>query len=245
MTVGVPRGHLGHPGRGRGQVALADVEQDQDGLLGQEPEAPQVLLLVRVERLVADRVAIHEARPEPLEQGRLALVRLALCRGAVAARATEPLQPAVHDRQIRQDELQVELLEVPPGVDGPGCMRQRWVVPRADHVEQRIGVAKSGEVLRRKLLGAHVALGGRRRSGQVHVRHVRVDDLLGVEDPGEAVQPRIRDLDDAHVELQPAKAAGLDVAPGERVEDGGLARAGQPDDRDLHAVSIRPRRPRC
>jgi hypothetical protein len=66
-----------------------------------------------------------------------------------------------------------------------------------------------------------------------------VDDLLGLEDLGQAVQAFVRDLDDADVEGDPAVAAGLGVAAGEGVEDGRLAAAGEPHDGDLHVVANR------
>ena len=134
VTVGIPGGHLGRAARGCRKVALADVEQDEDRLLGQEAEAPQVLLLVRIERLVADRVALNEPRLKPLEQGQLAFVRLALRRRPVPAGAAEPLEPAIHHGKVRQDELQVELLQVPPRAHRPGRVRERGVVPCANHV---------------------------------------------------------------------------------------------------------------
>ena len=84
--VAVPDGARPASGAPR-QVALADVEQDQDRLLGQEPEAAERLLLVRVEGLVADRAAGLQGGLEPREDRLLALVGLALRRRAVAARA--------------------------------------------------------------------------------------------------------------------------------------------------------------
>ena len=74
---------------------------------------------------------------------------------------------------------------------------------------------------------------GRRRR-KVHVGDVGVDDLLGLEHVGELVEPVVGHLDDADVELEPAVAAGLGMAAGERVEHGGLAAPGKPDDGDLH-----------
>jgi len=43
---------------------------------------------------------------------------------------------------------------------------------------------------------------------------------------------------DVSAEVQAAEATGLGMAPRERVEDGGLAGAGQPHDRDLHDASV-------
>ncbi len=61
-----------------------------------------------------------------------------------------------------------------------------------------------------------------------------MDDLLGLEDLGQPVQPVVRDLDVADVQLHATVPAGLGMATGERVEDGRLPRACEPDDGDLH-----------
>ena len=116
----------------------------------------------------------------------------------------------------------------------PLGMRVRWVLERPDDVEQRVRIAQPGQMVGRQLLGADVALGRRRRRGQVDVGDVGVDDLLRLEDAGQRVETLVRDLDDADVEGDAAVAAGLGVAAGQRVEDGGLARSGKPDDGDLH-----------
>ena len=58
--------------------------------------------------------------------------------------------------------------------------------------------------------------------------------FLGLKISASASEPRVGHLDDADVERDAAVAAGLGVAPGQRVEDGGLARSGKPDDGDLH-----------
>src|SRR5215218_414154 len=62
-----------------------------------------------------------------------------------------------------------------------------------------------------------------------------MDDLLRLEDLGQAVEAVVRHLDDADVQLEAAVAAGLGVPAGERVENGRLAGPGKPDDGDLHA----------
>ena len=120
------------------------------------------------------------------------------------------------------------------GVDAAGRVRMGRVLERAHDVEQRVAVAQPGEVVGRQLLGPDPALGRGRRRGQVDVGHVGLDDLLGLEDLGQAVEPLVGHLDDADVEGDPAVAAGLGVATGQGVEDGRLATPGKPDDGDLH-----------
>ena len=113
-------------------------------------------------------------------------------------------------------------------------MGMRRVVPGPDDVDERVGLAEPRHVLGGQLVGADSALRrcGRRR--QVDVGDVRLDDLLRLEHLGELVEARVGHLDHADVQLEGAVAAGLGVAARERVEHGGLARAGEPHDGDLH-----------
>ena len=139
-----------------------DVEQDQHGLLGQEPEAADGLRLVIVEPEVADRRAGLEALVDPLQHDLLALGRFALGRGAVPAAALQALEPALGHREVGEHELEIELLEVAGGIDAPGRVRVRRVVEGANDVEQRIRVAEPRQVVGRQLLGPDAALGRRR-----------------------------------------------------------------------------------
>jgi hypothetical protein len=109
VTVVVGGGDPLDERRAGGDLALADVQEHEDGLLGQEAEATDCLPVVEVEAQVADRPAGVEARLEPPEDDLLALVRLALGGGAVAARRAEPLEAPV-DQPGRRGELEVELL---------------------------------------------------------------------------------------------------------------------------------------
>ena len=174
----------------------------------------------------------------------------------MTAAGRQAFEAAIGHREIGQHELEIEPLEVAPGIDAPFGMRVRRVLERADHVQQGIGVPQPREVFGRQLLGADVALGRRRWRGQVHVGHVGMDDLLRLEDLGQPVESLVGDLDDAHVHGDPAVAAGLGMTSRQRVEDRGLARPGKADDGDLHgqypaagsttlsSVSPRAKRPR-
>ena len=134
---------------------------------------------------------------DPSQDHLLALVCLALGLRAVAAAALEAFEPALDHRQVGERELEVELLEVARRVDAPRGMRMRRVLERADDVEQRVGVAQPREVVGRQLLGPDATLGRSGRRRQVDVGDVGLDDLLGLEDLGESVEPLVGDLDDA------------------------------------------------
>ena len=86
----------------------------------------------------------------------LALVGFALGRRAVASARREPLEPPLDHREVGEHELEVEPLEVAPRVDRALRVWHRRVLERADDVEQRVGVAQPGELLRRQLLGPDV-----------------------------------------------------------------------------------------
>src|SRR6476660_10387108 len=94
------------------QVTLADVQQHEDRLLGQEPEPADRLRVVIVETEVADRRAGLEPLMDPSDDDLLPLGGLALGLRPVAATRLEPLQSTLGHRQVGERELEVELLEV-------------------------------------------------------------------------------------------------------------------------------------
>ena len=84
VPVVVRRAHPRDERRRGRQVAFADVEQDEDRLLGQEAEAADRLLVVGIEAQVADRRAGLETGVDAPDDDLLALGGLALgraCRG--------------------------------------------------------------------------------------------------------------------------------------------------------------------
>ena len=135
---------------------------------------------------VSSRSRIGQPSTRPawsrLEDRLLALVGVPFGLRPVTAARLEPLEAALGHRQVGQDELEVEPLEIAPGVDRALGVRHRRVLEHAHDVEQRVRVAQPGEVLGRQLLGPDPTLGRRRRRRQVHVGHVGLDDLLGLED---------------------------------------------------------------
>ena len=193
------------------------------------------------------RIGVPGLEPgvDPPQDDLLALGRLALGRGAVPAARLEPLEPTLGHRQVGQQELEVEPLEVArrdrrcrrdAGSAGSSNARTTWSSASESRSRARWSAGSSSVPM--------WPSDRRRRRRQVDVRDVGLDDLLGLEDLGEPVEAVVGDLHDADVEGDAAVAAGLGVAAGERVEDGRLARAGKPDDGDLHPASLRPIEPR-
>ncbi len=234
MLVRVRRRHAFDQLRCGTKIPLTDVEQDEHWLLGQEAEPADGLRLVIVETEVADRRAGLEPRMDPLDHDLFPLGSLALGLRPVTTARPESLQPTLGHRQVGERELEVELLEIPHRVDRARRVGVGRVLERTDDVEERVGLAQPREMIGRQLLRPDPPLGGRRRRGEVDVRDVGLDDLLRLEDLGEPVEPVVGDLDDADVQRHATVPARLRVAARQRVENGGLAAAGKPDDRDLH-----------
>ena len=197
---------------------------------------------------VADRLAGAEGGHDALQDGQLAVVGLALRRRAVVARRPQLLEALLDHPQVGQGELQVQALDVAPRVDR--CRRDaaRWDrrrrVPRGAARRRRAGAPAGRPGCRRRPRDPRPPMAGpagRRTSRRPAPRAV------GLKRAVRRVSRSSGTLTTPTLTVTPAEAARLGVAAGERVEDGGLARAGQADDGDLHrAVSTRrPGRPRC
>ena len=78
----------------------------------------------------------------------------------MAAARSEPLQAPVDEGQVGEGELEVELVEVAPGVDGARRVRQRGILEARTTWMRASGFPEPGEVLRP---AAPRAIGPRRR----------------------------------------------------------------------------------
>src|SRR2546430_800421 len=83
---------------------------------------------------------------EPPQDALVALVRLALGRGAMPAARLEAVEAAVEDREVGEDQLEIESLEIPGRIDGAGRVGHGRVIERSDDVEERIRFTKPGEM---------------------------------------------------------------------------------------------------
>src|SRR3954471_17881940 len=111
----ITAGKVGDQVRGTCDVALADVEQDQNRLLRQEAESADALLLVLGQLYVADRLAFTQRGDDLLEHRELTLFRLPLGRRPVPSLRLEPLDALLDHRQVREAEFEIEPLDVAPG----------------------------------------------------------------------------------------------------------------------------------
>src|SRR5436190_23719904 len=100
LPVVIPSSERGDALACPGEVPLADVQQDEDRLLGQEAEAADRLLVLRLERGVTDRRSLLQRRFQSPEDRLLALVRLPLGGRAVAATRLQAFQAPVDEGQV-------------------------------------------------------------------------------------------------------------------------------------------------
>jgi hypothetical protein len=144
---------------------------------------------------------------------------------------------------VGEDQLGVDRLHVAVRVDLAVDVRDVAVGEAAHHLRDRVGLADVGEELIAEPLALTRAA---HDSGDVDERHRRGKDLLRSEDLREAVQARIRKLDDADVRLDRCERVVRreDVVLGESVEQGRLAHVGKSYDADSqsHGSRFYPRR---
>ena len=186
----------------------------------------------------AGRLALGQRRDhllQPVALGdRLGVARL----GALA----DPVQAALGLLVVGEDQLGLDRLDVGERVDAAVGVRHAGVGVAADDVADRVGLADRGE----ELVAEPLPLGGALdQAGDVVEGDRRRFELGGLERRGDLLEPLVGHLGDRHVGLDRREGvvAGLGAAAGQRVEEGRLARVGQPDDPDLHSESgtIRPR----
>ena len=138
----------------------------------------------------------------------------------------QAVETLLDEREVRHEEFEVQALQIAPGVDRTLQMRNGRVFEGTNDVQEGVGLAQSGQLIGRQLFGADSAVGRGGRCRQVEVRHVGVDDLLGLEDLRQSVESLVRNLHGPNVQFHPAVAAGLGVAPSKSVKDRRLPRAG-------------------
>ena len=139
------------------------------------------------------------------------------------------LHPAVHHLQVRHDELQVNGLNVPPGVRGALHVDDVLVVKAADHVDHRVGLPDVGQELVAQPLAPAGPLHQARDVHELDHRRGLLVRLVHLRQP---VQPPVGHRHHAHVGVYGAEGVvgALRPGAGNGVEQGGLAHVGQPYD---------------
>ena len=202
---------------------LVEVQAVEDGLLGKKGEPADCPGLVRRERHGAERRLALQLLLQAAQNSlflELGLFPLLL------DRRLEALQTPLDDLKIREDELGLEILDVPLRHRSP----QRVVGESPDHVEQRVGVPE--------VLGLEPRPLAPLDTREVNDLERGIRRLPRLEQGGEPVDARIAHARDPGVQLGApgVVARGRDLGAGEQVEEGGLSRLGESDQADLHAV---------
>ena len=183
------------------------------------------------------RLLLLEAGLHPPEQRDLLLARLSLAGARRADDGIEPLQPPLDDGEVGEDELQVQRLDVARRVDGAVGMRHGLVLEGAHDVDEGVRAVQGGLRLRSRPFAAAGGAPGE-SAGDVGELDVGVDGFLRPEERRKLVHPLVRHFDRADVHFRLAAiAADRRAAVGQRVENGGFARAGKSDDCQFHAKS--------
>jgi hypothetical protein len=183
----------------------------------------------------AHRPALVQMRQHALQQ------RLARQHGLVAGLGlldglVQGLADGLH---VRQGEFGVDDLDVADRVDAAGHVHHVVVFEAAHHMGDGVGLADVGQ----ELVAEPLALGrAGDQPGDVDELHRGGDDLGGLADGGDDIEPRIGQRHDADVGVDGAEriVLGRDAGLGQRVEEGGLADVGQSDDAafESHGCSI-------
>ena len=217
-------------------LALGDVGDVDDGFERQERRFGEQFLFVvgKVER----------AGAEPSVKPRLDLFERGVFRGerlVVFDEFGEPFDPAVDNLEVREDQLEVDGLDVADGIDAAVDVNDIVVVEAADDVNDRVALADVGE----ELIAQTLAL---RRAAHQPRDVDELDDgggvFFGVIHFGENVQPLVRDGDDADVGVDRAEGivGGLRARVGQRVEERALPHVRKSDDAEFHSSSLSIRR---
>ncbi len=139
------------------------------------------------------------------------------------------VQPLLDRVQVGKHELRLDHFDVFLGVHLVRHMDHVRVFEAAHHVGNGIHLADVGQ----ELVPQPFALGSAlHQPGDVHELHGRRCDLLGLVDLGKDSDPLVRHVHHAHVRIDGGKGivGCLRACRGERVENGGLAYIGKPDD---------------
>ena len=210
------------------RVALARVEDHEHGLSCQEAEALDVLLFLDVNVEPAQRLALLEGRLEAHDEVLLGLELRRLLLRDVLLDAIEPVRD---DREVREEHLRLEELEVARRVDRALGVRYRVGGEAANDDRESVHLPQLG-----KVQALRAAL---RDARHIHEFHRRRRVLLRFEHRRERVEPGVGDLRDADVRFALARRRRRLMAGQER-EERGLAGELESEDAEFHDGILLP-----
>ena len=203
--------------RGVGDVGLVEVDHQEQRLGRQQLKAAEAALVVAGEAQRPQRLAVLErilaAKNEVallLELRRLVLLQILL----------EPLEAALDDAEVGEDQLVFHRLRIARRIDAAGCVRDRLVAKRPDHVHESVGRLVAGDVHERGGAGAA-------RRDDVGELDRRRHPLARVVHRGQDVETGVGHLGNADHGLGLPVSAGGVLGARHQLEERGLACRGQ------------------
>ena len=210
----------------RARLLLAQVQHVEHGLLGQELEAAQALLVLAFEFELAQRLVLlehglgaHQEFELAVELGVLDLLAILF----------EPLQALLDHHEVAEDEFGFDVLQIAHGVHRALLVGDGFVGEQPQHMGEGVHHAQAADVAGL----AQVLLGD---GGHVHVLDGGMRHLGRFEQAAERFHARVGHLGHARTGRGRADARLL-VDAGEDREQRGLAHHGQTDDGGLHIMA--------
>ena len=217
------------------EVVLVYVEQDDERLRCEELEPAKALGLIGRELLVADGRLAFEMFLDSLEQVTLLFDGVPLGGLRALGILVEPLQPALQQFEIGEQELQQHVSDIAEGIDRAVDVEYGIVLERPRDDEQRVHPLEVVQVL----AGYPARPAGRGcRWWDVDVAHRRGHGFPGCVQLREAVKPRVGHR--CHPDVRFSAVRGhVDPPARQSVEHGGLPTPGKTYDADFHGYALR------
>ena len=210
--------------------------------MGEELEAADAFLLLRVEIHVPQRLAFPDERLGAGED-----LELVVQAGVLDLLAVffEALEAFLNHHEVAEDQLGLDVLQVAHGIDGAFFVGDGGILEEAQDVGHGVDHAQAGQIGR-------IAQGLFGDGREIQVLDGGVRDLGGGENARQLSQARVGHLGHAQARLHGADASGF-VDTGEDGEERCLAYHGQADNgcfhREIrgglaagHIVRVAPRR---
>ena len=219
------------------KAALADIGCKHGRLGGNQTERPNELFFFVVEVHAANRSGLIKlllAFFQYQQQSLGLLITPGFCKLGDFGNLL------FHIGEISKCELGLNGLDICQRIDSAADMHDIVILKTAHHMNDGIGLANIGK----KLIAQSLAFTGTcHQACDVNKLHRRRKDPLRAHNAGQLGEPRVGNLDDAHIRLNGAEGIilGGNARLGQRIEQGGFAHIRQADDAALkcHGVPSR------
>ena len=210
-----------------GEICLAEVGGVNHRFGSQQGDGGEHGGLLRGTFDGAGGLALLQNGINPLEEIQLGLQPLIPLEGF-----GRPIDPPLQHLHVGEDELQVDGLDIPQGVDAALHVHNVFVFEAAHHVDDGVHLADVGKEF---VAQALAFAGPLDQAGNVHEFDDRRRGFGGVVHPRQLVQPYVRHRN--HADIGVDGAEGIVGALGARVGDGvkqsGFAHVGQSDNTEF------------